>query len=88
MALPAQAGAVPNIAAAPRVTSQPRDLSARFSPCCCLPPAALKPCCCRLALQVDPSIIGGVILAMGDKYVDMSILARVKRLQQIVRDAV
>lgn len=38
--------------------------------------------------QVDPSIIGGVILAMGDKYVDMSILARVKRLQQIVRDAV
>lgn len=38
--------------------------------------------------EVDPSIIGGVILAMGDKYVDMSILARVKRLQQIVRDAV
>lgn len=38
--------------------------------------------------QVDPSIIGGVILAMGDKYVDMSILARVKKLQQIVRDAV
>lgn len=38
--------------------------------------------------QVDPSIIGGVILSMGDKYVDMSILARVKKLQQIVRDAV
>lgn len=38
--------------------------------------------------QVDPSIIGGVILSLGDKYVDMSILARVKKLQQIVRDAV
>ncbi|KAI3438137.1 hypothetical protein D9Q98_000578 [Chlorella vulgaris] len=38
--------------------------------------------------QVDPSIIGGVILSMGDKYIDMSILARVKKLQQIVRDAV
>lgn len=38
--------------------------------------------------QVDPSIIGGVILSMGDKYVDMSILARVKRLQQIVSGAV
>ncbi|EFN55000.1 hypothetical protein CHLNCDRAFT_35784 [Chlorella variabilis] len=38
--------------------------------------------------QVNPSIIGGVILSMGDKYVDMSILARVKKLQQIVRDAV
>lgn len=39
-------------------------------------------------LQVDPAIIGGVILSMGDKYVDLSILARVKKLQQIVRDAV
>jgi F-type H+-transporting ATPase subunit O len=38
--------------------------------------------------QVDPAIIGGVILSMGDKYVDLSILARVKKLQQIVRDAV
>lgn len=42
----------------------------------------------RLEEQVDPSIIGGVILSIGDKYVDMSILARVKKLQQIVRDAV
>jgi hypothetical protein len=41
-----------------------------------------------LMLQVDPAIIGGVILSMGDKYVDLSILARVKKLQQIVRDAV
>lgn len=40
------------------------------------------------ATQVDPSIIGGVILSLGDRYVDMSILARVKKLQQIVRDAV
>ena len=45
------------------------------------PPSALPP-------QVDPSIIGGVILSLGDRYVDMSILARVKKLQQIVRDAV
>lgn len=44
----------------------------------------------KLTLEevVDPSIIGGVILALGDRYVDMSILARVKKLQQIVRDAV
>lgn len=41
-----------------------------------------------LAEVVDPSIIGGVILSLGDKYVDMSILARVRKLQQIVRDAV
>lgn len=49
---------------------------------CSLPSCAISP------LQVNPSIIGGVILSMGDKYVDMSILARVKKLQQIVRDAV
>lgn len=44
----------------------------------------------KLTLEevVDPSIIGGVILSLGDRYVDMSILARVKKLQQIVRDAV
>ncbi|PSC72301.1 ATP synthase subunit mitochondrial [Micractinium conductrix] len=41
-----------------------------------------------LTEQVDPSIIGGVILSMGDKFVDMSVLARVKKLKQIVRDAV
>lgn len=44
----------------------------------------------KLTLEevVDPTIIGGVILSLGDKYVDMSILARVRKLQQIVRDAV
>ena len=38
--------------------------------------------------KVDPSIIGGVVIDIGDKHVDMSILSRVRKLQQIVRDAV
>lgn len=37
---------------------------------------------------VDPKIIGGVIVEIGDKYIDMSILSQVKKIQQIVREAV
>ena len=61
----------------------------RLLPKLCLCPVT-HPCSPspRPATQVDPSIIGGVILSLGDRYVDMSILARVKKLQQIVRDAV
>ncbi len=38
--------------------------------------------------KVDPSIIGGVMIDIGDKHLDLSILSRVKKLQQIVREAV
>ena len=43
-----------------------------------------------LALQerIDPSIIGGVVVDIGDKHVDFSILSRVRKLQNIIRDAV
>jgi F-type H+-transporting ATPase subunit O len=38
--------------------------------------------------RIDPSIIAGIVIDIGDKHVDMSVLSRVKKLQQIVRDAV
>jgi len=38
--------------------------------------------------KIDPSIISGIIVDIGDKHVDMSVLSRVRKLQQIVRDAV
>ena len=38
--------------------------------------------------KVDPKIISGMIVDIGDKHVDMSVLSRVRKLQQIVRDAV
>lgn len=43
-----------------------------------------------LALEekIDPSIISGVVIDIGDKHIDMSVLSRVRKLQQIVRDAV
>lgn len=43
-----------------------------------------------LALEekIDPSIISGIVIDIGDKHVDMSVLSRVRKLQAIVRDAV
>jgi F-type H+-transporting ATPase subunit O len=43
-----------------------------------------------LALEekIDPSIISGIVIDIGDKHIDMSVLSRVRKLQQIVRDAV
>jgi F-type H+-transporting ATPase subunit O len=43
---------------------------------------------CGVCSQVDPSIIGGVIIDMADKHVDMSILSRIRRLQQLIRETV
>ena len=37
-------------------------------------------------LQVDASIIGGMVISVGDRVVDLSIMTRVKRVQQAIRD--
>lgn len=34
--------------------------------------------------RVDPSIIGGFIIDIGDKHIDMSISSRVKKVQQMI----
>ena len=34
--------------------------------------------------QVDPAIIGGLIVAVGDRLVDLSISSRVKRVEQLL----
>ena len=41
-----------------------------------------------LLLQVDPSIIGGMILEVGDKRVDLSIRTKVRKVQQIITETV
>lgn len=38
--------------------------------------------------KIDPSIISGIIIDIGDKHVDLSVISRVRKLQQIIRDAV
>lgn len=41
-----------------------------------------------LTVKVDPEIIGGMIVSIGDKYVDMSIASKVKRYTDVITAAV
>ena len=38
--------------------------------------------------QVEPEIVGGVIVQMADKYIDLSIRTRVKKIEQLILEAV
>lgn len=38
--------------------------------------------------QVNPSIIGGIVIDVGDKHIDLSISSRVKRVQQLILETV
>ena len=38
--------------------------------------------------QVDPSLIGGVIVTIGDKYIDMSIASKIKQYNAVLREIV
>lgn len=42
--------------------------------------------CC--SLQVDPEIIGGMIVNIGEKYVDMSIASKVKTYSKLISDPI
>lgn len=39
-------------------------------------------------LQVEPAIIGGVIIDVGDKHIDLSINTRIKKIQQLLLETV
>lgn len=41
-----------------------------------------------LTKKVDPSIMGGMIVSIGDKYVDMSVASKVKLYTSIIKEAV
>ncbi|CAB0028755.1 unnamed protein product [Trichogramma brassicae] len=42
----------------------------------------------QLTTKVDPSIIGGMIISIGDKYVDMSVASKIKKYTEIINAAV
>lgn len=42
----------------------------------------------KLELKVDPVIIGGMIVSIGDKYVDMSVATKIKKYTEIIQNAV
>lgn len=39
-------------------------------------------------LEVDPSIMGGLIINIGDKYVDMSLATKFRRFESVISQAV
>lgn len=42
----------------------------------------------KIELKVDPSLIGGMVVSIGDKYVDMSVATKIKKYTAIIQDAV
>ncbi|VDD93280.1 unnamed protein product [Enterobius vermicularis] len=42
----------------------------------------------HVKLVVNPAIIGGIIVNIGDRYIDMSIASRVKKMEQILQSAI
>uniref|UniRef100_A0A2A4J874 Oligomycin sensitivity conferral protein n=1 Tax=Heliothis virescens TaxID=7102 RepID=A0A2A4J874_HELVI len=42
----------------------------------------------QLTAKVDPSIMGGMVVSIGDKYVDMSVASKVKKYTEIISTAV
>jgi len=42
----------------------------------------------KLELKVDQSLIGGMIVSIGDKYVDMSVATKIKKYTEIIQSAV
>lgn len=40
-----------------------------------------------VSTKIDPNIIGGMIVTIGDKYVDMSIASKVRKYSKIIGDS-
>lgn len=38
----------------------------------------------NVAAKVDPAIIGGMIVSIGDRYVDMSVASKIKKYTEII----
>lgn len=42
----------------------------------------------QLTAKVDPSILGGMVVSIGDRYVDMSVANKIKKYTEILNVAV
>lgn len=40
-----------------------------------------------ISYKVDPSIIGGLVVSVGDRYVDMSMASKLKKYEDIIKSA-
>lgn len=42
----------------------------------------------QLTAKVDPTLIGGMVVSIGDRYVDMSVASKVKKYTELISAAV
>lgn len=42
----------------------------------------------HLTAKIDPAIIGGMIVSIGDKYADMSVASKIKKYTELISQAV
>lgn len=42
----------------------------------------------NVTMKVDPSIIGGMVVSIGDKYVDMSIASKINKYTQLIKESI
>lgn len=42
----------------------------------------------QITTKVDPSILGGMVVSIGDKYVDMSVASKIKKYTEAISTAV
>ncbi|KAG8136547.1 hypothetical protein E2320_005118 [Naja naja] len=42
----------------------------------------------KLEIKADPSIVGGMIISIGDKYIDMSTKTKIQKLSRIMQEVV
>ena len=42
----------------------------------------------KVTTKVDPAIIGGMIVVIGDKYVDMSMATKINKYTSLIKSAV
>merc|ERR1712088_762895 len=40
-----------------------------------------------ISYKIDPAIVGGMIVSIGDKYVDMSIASKLKKYSELIKSA-
>lgn len=66
------------------ITAKPLDLDMRSKLEKALKGFLTKGQSILLTTKVDPSILGGMIVSVGDKYVDMSVAAKVKKYTEII----
>lgn len=38
----------------------------------------------QLSAKIDPSLIGGMVVSIGDRYVDMSVASKVKKYTELI----